>query len=164
MGITILSYGAIANLIWLERSHTPWNLEPISNIASYQMRPANDEWTNRKPTAECNSCEECQGDVLNNSLNELGIDTWHGNTMKTVGSFHRIDTLLSELSALRSMDSGILASVDSLAISPTLFFILGYIADSLSIKRSGTGQPRSDTGSNGVLFEITFSIHFYVNE
>ena len=84
--------------------------------------------------------------------------------MKTVGSFHRIDTLLSELSTFRSMDSGILASVDSLAISLTLLFILGYIADSLSIKLGDTGQPRSDTGSNGILFEITFSIHFYVNE
>ena len=53
-----------------------------------------------------------------------------------------------------------------------MFFMLGYVADSFSFKltmilvklaviRDQTGD---DTGFYQNVFEITFSIHFYVNE
>ena len=74
---------------------------------------------NKKPTAEWNSCEECQeGDVLNTDLlNEFSIDTTQQyNEDRQQPPPHRHSSSLFELSStLRSMDSGILASVDSLA-------------------------------------------------
>ena len=94
----ILSYGSIVNLRWIEHNHTPWKQKKsISNIASSNGdRPMMNEGTTSLLLS---------GTAVKNA-------TWQHNEDSAAAT-----ASMSELSTLCSMDSGILASVESLAAS-----------------------------------------------
>ena len=89
----------------------PGNKKTISYVASNDDCPTI-KWTNKKPTAEWNGCEQSRGDVLDNLLNESRI-RYNTATQRRPSVVATSDS--SVRSTLRTIDSGIPVNVDSLA-------------------------------------------------